>query len=103
MLQFEEPIGVVEGLERSSELGGYNRREHDSILPDGDSEMIQIEPEDLERIRVQSEEELRHAQSLVPNSVRRSAGGMAPPTPEGGKETEVVKNWRRRACKEKPN
>jgi hypothetical protein len=50
VLEFEEPIGIIEEFERSSDLRGYNRREHDSILIRG-CLMIQTEPEDIERIR----------------------------------------------------
>jgi hypothetical protein len=32
VLEFEEPVGVVEGFQRSSELGGYNRWQHNCIL-----------------------------------------------------------------------
>jgi hypothetical protein len=32
VLEFEEPLGIVERLDRFSELGGRNRGEHDFIL-----------------------------------------------------------------------
>jgi hypothetical protein len=32
VLQFEEPVGMIEGFQRSSELGEYNRWQHAFIL-----------------------------------------------------------------------
>src|ERR1700738_2208095 len=51
MFQFEEPIGVVEWFQRTGKFRGYNRREHSSILPDGDPEMIQTEPYSARQVK----------------------------------------------------
>ena len=95
VLQFEEPGWIVEGLQRSSELRGYNRREHTSIKRGWNDSVESREyranprthPQNVRRRTpqiwscrpgfIRSEEKPRPTESGLPSSIGRGQSGMA--------------------------